>query len=128
MYGLPDAIHSDNGEPFSSTASIGGLSRLMVKFIRLGIRIERSRPGHPQDNGKHERMHRTLKEEATKPPGKNCAAQQLQLDAFQQEYNHERPHEALGQRQPARLYRPSRRLFPDVLPEITYHPPRPFRR
>lgn len=120
MYGLPDAIHHDNGEPFSSTASIGGLSRLMIKFIRLGIRVERSRPGRPQDNGKHERMHRTLKDEATKPPGKNCAAQQLKLDAFQQEYNHERPHEALGQKQPARVYRPSRRPFPAVLPEIAY--------
>lgn len=124
MYGLPDAIHHDNGEPFSSPTSVGGLSRLMVKFIRLGIRIERSRPGHPQDNGKHERMHRTLKDEATKPPGKNCAAQQLQLDVFQQEYNCERPHEALGQKQPARLYRRSRKPYPAVFPEIEY--PRSF--
>lgn len=120
MFGLPDAIHHDNGEPFCSPTSIAGLSRLMVKFIRLGIRIERSRPGHPQDNGKHERMHRTLKEEATKPPAKNCCAQQLSLDVFQTEYNHERPHEALGQKQPARLYRRSRRVFPEVLPEIEY--------
>lgn len=118
-YGLPDAFHHDNGEPFASK-SIGGLSRLMVKFIRLGIRVERSRPGHPQDNGKHERMHRTLKEETTKPPGANCAAQQAKHDIFQEEFNHERPHEALGQRQPGRVYRSSRRPFPSVLPEIEY--------
>ena len=120
MYGLPDAIHHDNGEPFVSPASMGGISRLMVKFIRLGIRIGRSRPGHPEDNGKHERMHRTLKEDATMPPGADCHAQQLKLDAFQLEFNHERPHQALGQRQPARVYRRSRRPYPSVIPEIEY--------
>lgn len=120
MYGLPDAIHHDNGEPFCSTTSLGSLSRLMVKFIRLGIRVERSRPGHPQDNAKHERMHRTLGEEATNPPGMNCADQQLKFDSFGQEFNFERPHEALGQKQPGRVYRRSRRLFPAVLPEIEY--------
>lgn len=120
MYGLPDALHHDNGEPFSSTVSVGGLSRLMVKFIRLGIRVERSRPGHPEDNGKHERMHRTLKDETTHPPGANRAAQQAKNDLFQQEFNYERPHEALGQRQPGRVYRSSRQPFPAVLPEIQY--------
>jgi transposase InsO family protein len=85
-YGLPEAIHSDNGEPFASKA-LGGLSRLSVRLIRLGIRIERSRPGHPQDNGRHERMHRTLKDETTHPVGSNMIAQQEQFDAFGAEYN-----------------------------------------
>jgi transposase InsO family protein len=111
IYGLPDAIHSDNGEPFASR-SPAGISRLSVRFIRLGIRVERSRPGKPQDNGSHERMHRTLKEEATNPPEANLAQQQIRFDAFVTEFNDERPHEAHGQRQPSRLYRVSRRLNP----------------
>jgi putative transposase len=118
-YGLPDAIHSDNGEPFASK-SLGGLSRLSVRLIRLGIRIERSRPGHPQDNGRHERMHRTLKDETTHPVGTNMMEQQEQFDAFRAEYNLERPHQALAGRTPGALYRRSLRPYPDVLPEIAY--------
>lgn len=109
-YGLPDAIHSDNGEPFASQ-SAGGLSRLSVRFLRLGIRIQRSRPGHPQDNGSHERMHLTLKQETTRPPEADLTSQQARFDAFCAEFNHERPHQALGQIPPARLYKPSRRLY-----------------
>jgi len=119
QYGLPTAIHSDNGEPFASQ-SIGGLSRLAVRFLRLGIRVERSRPGHPQDNAGHERMHRTLKDYATHPPAANLAEQQILLDAFRDEYNNVRPHEALGQKQPCRLYRPSPRPYPTLPPEIEY--------
>ena len=122
-YGLPDAIHSDNGEPFASR-SVGGLSRLAVHFIRLGIRVQRSRPGHPQDNGSHERMHRTLKEEATKPPAPNLAAQQIRFDRFRKEFNEERPHEAHGQLQPKRFYRPSKKPYRAGPPHIQY--PEPF--
>ena len=123
QYGLPDAIHSDNGEPFASR-SVGGLSRLAVRFIRLGIRVERNRPGHPQDNGSHERMHRTLKEEATKPPAANCAAQQIHFDRFRKEFNEERPHEAHGQLQPNRFYRSSKKAYRPDPPHIEY--PEPF--
>lgn len=119
IYGLPDAIHSDNGEPFASR-SVGSLSRLSVRFIRLGIRIERSRPGRPQDNGSHERMHRTLKDETTKPPEANLRAQQIRFDAFVTEFNDERPHEAHGQRQPSRFYRPSRRAYHAAAAPIQY--------
>lgn len=118
-YGLPISIYSDNGEPFASD-SIAGISRLTVRLIRLGIRVDRARPSHPQDNGRHERMHRTLKDEATKPPGRNLRAQQKQLDAFRTEYNDERPHEAIGQKQPGRLYRRSPRPSPEVISEIEY--------
>jgi hypothetical protein len=118
-YGLPEAIHSDNGEPFASR-SPGGLSRLSVRLIRLGIRVERSRPGHPQDNGRHERMHRTLKDETTHPVGADLPAQQSQFDVFQTEYNNIRPHQALAGRTPASLYHRSLRPYPEVLPEIDY--------
>lgn len=119
QYGLPDAIHSDNGEPFASR-SVGGLSRLAVRFIRLGIRVQRSRPGHPQDNGSHERMHRTLKEEATRPPAANLAEQQIRFDRFRKEFNEERPHEAHGQLQPRRFYRPSKKAYRADPPHIEY--------
>ncbi|HWA76894.1 MAG TPA: IS481 family transposase [Polyangiaceae bacterium] len=118
-FGLPDAIRTDNGPPFSSLAP-GGLSRLAIWWIRLGIRPERIMPGRPDQNGRHERMHRTLKAETARPPRSNMPAQQRRFDAFQAEYNNERPHEALGQDTPSSHYQPSLKSFPKVLPEIEY--------
>ena len=120
-HGLPRAIRSDNGPPFASNGA-GGLTRLSVRWIKLGIRLERIEPGRPQQNGRHERMHATLKAEACKPPQPSAAAQQARFDAFRQEFNHERPHEALGQCPPARLYRPSPRPWPARLEEPCYGP------
>jgi hypothetical protein len=117
--GLPVAIRSDNGVPFASPNALFNLSRLSVWWLRLGIAIERIKPGHPQQNGRHERMHLTLKKEATRPPGANSLQQQDRFDAFVQEVNHERPHEALGMKCPAELYLPSPRLY-QGLPELTY--------
>jgi len=118
-YGLPLAIRTDNGVPFV-TQAIHGLSYLNVWWMRLGILHQRSRPGCPQDNGAHERMHRTLKREAIKPVRANCAAQQRNFDAFQHEYNDERPHERLHQQTPASQYRCSARPYPDGLPAPEY--------
>ena len=118
-YGLPRAIRTDNGTPFSSLAP-GGLSRLAVWWIRLGIRPERIQPGRPEQNGRHERMHSTLKAETAKPPRSSFSAQQRAFDRFRAEYNEERPHEALGQDVPASLYRPSLRTYPRQLPEPEY--------
>jgi transposase InsO family protein len=118
-YGLPRAIRTDNGPPFSTLAP-GGLSRLAVWWIRLGIRPERIRPGRPDQNGRHERMHSTLKAETARPPRSSFSAQQRAFDRFQAEYNDERPHEALGQEVPASLYRPSLRGYPRRLPEVEY--------
>jgi transposase InsO family protein len=118
-YGLPRAIRTDNGPPFSTLAP-GGLSRLAVWWIRLGIRPERIRPGRPDQNGRHERMHGTLKAETARPPRSSFTAQQRAFDRFQAEYNDERPHEALGQQVPASLYRPSLRAYPRRLPEVEY--------
>jgi transposase InsO family protein len=118
-YGLPMTIRTDNGSPFAS-AGLGRLSALSVWWIRLGIRPVRGRPHHPQDNGRHERMHRTLKAETTRPPAAESHGQQRRFDAFRREYNQERPHEALGQRPPAGLYRPSARIYPERLPEVEY--------
>lgn len=118
-YGLPLVIRSDNGTPFASTA-IRGLSRLNVWWLRLGITPERIRPGRPQENGAHERMHRTLKAETTHPPAATARAQQHRFDAFRREYNEERPHEALGQVPPATRYTSSPRPFPERLPPIEY--------
>lgn len=118
-FGLPWTIRSDNGAPFASTG-LGRLSALSVWWIKLGIRPLRGRPHHPQDNGRHERMHRTLKAETTRPPAQESRGQQKRFDAFRKEYNDERPHEALGQRPPARLYRVSRRPFPGRIPEVEY--------
>jgi len=118
-YGLPRAIRTDNGPPFSTLAP-GGLSRLSVWWIRLGIRPERIMPGRPEQNGRHERMHSTLKAETAKPPRSSFRAQQRAFDRFQTEYNEERPHEALGQEVPASLYRPSFRSYPSQLPEPEY--------
>ena len=110
-YGLPEVIHTDNGVPFCGPSSILRLSKLSVWFLKLGIRLERSRLAKPQDNGSHERMHRTLKDEAAKPPRGNAAAQQRALNQFRRVYNQERPHHALEMRTPASIYRPSDRTY-----------------
>ena len=101
--GLPEAIRSDNGVPFASPNALFNLSKLSVRWLRLGIAIERIKPGQPQQNGRHERMHLTLKQEATRPPGLNSLQQQARFDAFQQEVNTERPHEALAMKCPAKV-------------------------
>ena len=103
-FGLPKAIRTDNGVPFASCTAFFGLSRLAVWWLRLGISIERIKPGHPQQNGRHERMHLTLKKEATKPPAKNFLQQQAKFDRFIVCYNQQRPHQALNMRYPAELY------------------------
>lgn len=110
-FGLPDRIRSDNGSPFA-TKAIGGLSRLSVWWIQLGIVPERIEPGHPEQNGRHERMHRTLKQCTASPPQANLADQQRTFDRFRRDYNDERPHEALGQTPPAAHYEPSQRPMP----------------
>lgn len=120
-FGMPRAIRTDNGPPFASTA-LQGLSRLSVWWIRLGIRPDRIRPGKPQDNGRHERMHRTLKAETAHPPQKNLRAQQKAFDQFCDQFNHERPHEALDYATPAALYSPSPLFFPRRLPELPPYP------
>jgi putative transposase len=110
-FGLPRAIRTDNGVPFACPRALFGLSKLSVWWLRLGIEIERIRPGHPQQNGRHERMHLTLKKEATRPAAKNLLQQQARFDAFIDYYNQERPHQALGMRCPAELYDPSPRPY-----------------
>jgi putative transposase len=110
-FGLPGAIRTDNGVPFASPHAFFGLSRLSVWWLRLGIEIERIQPGHPQQNGRHERMHLTLKQEATRPAGSNLLQQQARFDDFVDEYNQQRPHQALGMRYPAELYTPSARPY-----------------
>jgi transposase InsO family protein len=117
--GLPGAIRSDNGLPFASPNGLYNLSRLSVWWLRLGIAIERIKPGHPQQNGRHERMHLTLKKEATRPPGLNSLQQQARFDAFVREFNVERPHEALAMRCPAEFYTASPRPY-DGLPDLEY--------
>jgi putative transposase len=121
QYGLPLAIRTDNGPPFASI-SAGGLSPLSVWWVKLGIRPERIKPGHPEQNGRHERIHRTLKQEAMKPPAATPQAQQERCDGFLLVYNTERPHEALGQVPPAHLYVPSPRLYPEKLGDMQYPP------
>lgn len=118
-YGLPLVIHTDNGVPFASVAP-GGLSRLSLQWVRLGITPERSRLASPQDNGRHERMHSTLKQATLSPPERNPRRQQEAFDRFQQEYNHERPHEALGDQTPASCFAPSSRPMPRRVPELNY--------
>jgi transposase InsO family protein len=117
--GLPSALRSDNGVPFASPNALFNLSKLSVWWLRLGIAIERIKPGHPQQNGRHERMHLTLKKETTRPPGANSLQQQGQFDRFVQEFNVERPHEALAMRCPADLYTASTRPY-QGLPDLTY--------
>jgi transposase InsO family protein len=117
--GLPTAIRSDNGLPFASPNGLYNLSKLSVFWLRLGIQIERIKPGHPQQNGRHERMHRTLKQETTRPPGMNALQQQARFDAFISEFNEERPHEAIDMRVPAEVYAPSSRAYTG-LPDVQY--------
>jgi transposase InsO family protein len=117
--GLPEAIRTDNGLPFASPNGLYNLSRLSVWWLRLGIAIERIKPGKPTQNGRHERMHLTLKTETTRPPGMNSLQQQARFDDFVSEFNQERPHEALAMQTPAELYRPASRPYRG-LPEIDY--------
>ena len=121
-YGLPQAIRTDNGVPFASSNALFGLSRLSVWWLRLGINLERIKPGNPQQNGRHERMHLTLKKEATKPASYNFLQQQDRFDRFVGVYNNERPHQALDGRYPAELYTPSPRVYraPDP-PQYPFH-------
>jgi len=118
-FGLPGAIRTDNGGPFASAHALYGLSKLSVWWLRLGIQIERIKPGHPQQNGRHERMHLTLKKEATKPAAANVLQQQARFDAFIARYNQERPHQALGMKVPADLYARSSRDY-HGLTDLTY--------
>lgn len=117
--GLPDAIRSDNGVPFASPNALFNLSKLSVWWLRLGIAIERIKPGNPQQNGRHERMHLTLKKETTRPPNMNSLQQQARFDEFLSEFNTERPHEALGMKRPADIYVPSSKPY-SGLPELAY--------
>lgn len=117
--GLPRAIRTDNGVPFASPNALFNLSKLSVWWLRLGIGIERIKPGNPQQNGRHERMHLTLKLETTKPAGANFLQQQAKFDEFIHEFNTERPHQALGQKPPAAFYTPSARAY-EGLPELDY--------
>lgn len=118
-HGLPDRIRSDNGVPFA-TIALARLSALSVWWVRLGVLPDLIEPASPQQNGRHERMHRTLKAEATRPPEADARAQQRAFDRFRREYNDERPHEALGQATPASRYTPSPRPYPARLPALEY--------
>ena len=121
-FGLPNAIRTDNGVPFASAHAMFGLSRLSVWWLRLGISIERIKPGRPQQNGRHERMHLTLKKEATRPHSYNFLQQQARFDDFIEVYNNERPHQALGGKYPGEVYTPSAREFlPPQVPEYPFH-------
>lgn len=118
-HGMPRAIRTDNGTPFAGTG-LGRLSRLSVWWTRLGIHHQRIVPSHPEQNGAHERMHKTLKAHTARPPQANRKAQQRCFDQFRQEYNDQRPHEALGQKTPASLYQNSPRPYPSRLPQVQY--------
>jgi hypothetical protein len=118
-FGLPTAIRTDNGPPFASRGP-GGLSKLSVWWIKLGIRPERIEPGHPEQNGRHERMHRTLKEETATPPKSTLREQQRIFDDFRRRFNELRPHEALGQKSPRHFYQPSLRVLPQALDDPSY--------
>lgn len=117
--GLPEVIRTDNGTPFASTG-LGGLSPLSIWWIKLGIIPERIAPGCPEQNGRHERLHRTLKAETATPPQTTIPQQQQAFDHFRHEYNHERPHEAIGNRTPDSLYQPSPRPYPRRVSEVAY--------
>jgi hypothetical protein len=125
--GLPEAMRSDTGPPFASRG-FTGLTQLSAWWIRLGIRLDRTRPGSPQDNGRLERLHRTLKAEACQPPRQTLDAQQTAFDTFRREYNNERPHEALDMKTPASCYQPSARSYPEVVPPPQYPPEAQTRR
>jgi putative transposase len=118
-FGLPQAIRTDNGVPFASRSAIFGLSKLSVWWLRLGICIERIKPAHPEQNGRHERMHLTLKKEATKPAAKNFLQQQGKFDDFVECYNNERPHQALNMQYPGEIYTPSLRSY-NGLSDVEY--------
>lgn len=118
-YGLPEVIRTDNGTPFASRG-LGGLSRLSYWWIRLGIHPERIEPGHPEQNGRHERIHKTLKDHTARPPAKTIVQQQRRFNEFCVEYNKHRPHEALEMQTPSECYSGSTRLFPSRLPEAIY--------
>lgn len=118
-YGLPGAIRTDNGPPFASRG-VAGLSRLSLEWIKLGIRHERIDAGQPQQNGRHERMHQTLKQDAASPPAANGRSQQRRFDRFSREFNQERPHEALGMATPASVYEPSGRVHPGPVGDLRY--------
>lgn len=125
--GLPLSIRVDNGAPFGGTAA-RGLSRLSVWWLQLGIAVDFSRPAHPEDNAAHEQMHRVLKAENSNPPAPNIAAQNRRLERWRRQYNHDRPHEGLGQRPPAHNYSRSPRPFPSSLAPWSYPSNLPVRR
>ncbi len=118
-YGLPEVVRTDNGTPFASRG-LGGLGRLSYWWIRLGIHPERIEPGHPEQNGRHERIHKTLKDHTARPPAKTLAQQQRRFNEFCVEYNEYRPHEALEMHTPSQCYCSSTRVFPSRLPEVSY--------
>lgn len=120
-WGLPDRVHSDNGVPFG-TSGHGRFSMISVRLMKYGVLPTYNRPGHPQDNGRHERMHRTLLEGAMIPPGRELEDQQRKFDEFRRIFNHERPHEGLDLDRPAQRHQPSRRPFPTDEPELLYEP------
>jgi len=119
-YGLPIKMLTDGGVPFASPRSVRRLSRLSVWWIKLGIEPVLIEPGHPEQNGCHERMHRTLKATTARPPASCMRAQQRSFNRFRTEYNEERPHEGLGMKRPAELYRASSRPYPGRTPEVDY--------
>jgi transposase InsO family protein len=121
VFGLPTVVRTDNGAPFASTG-LAGLSHLSVWWLRLGIVLDPIRPGHPEENASHERFHRTLKRETAQPPAGSCSAQQRRFNTFGPEYNHVRPHEALGQIPPGEVYEPSCRSMPAALPPLLTAP------
>ena len=118
-YGLPDRIRTDNGAPFASIA-LGRLSRLSIWWVRLGIIPDLIEPGMPSQNGKHERMHKTLKAETTRPPAQDIRSQQKRFNSFVKEFNTQRPHESLDMKFPSELYKPSLRKMPNKLPPLEY--------
>jgi putative transposase len=126
-YGLPHALRTDNGPPFATTGA-GQLSRLAVWWMKLGIQLDRIAAGHPEQNGRHERFHLTLQQDTATPPAATAAAQQRRFTRMCREFNTVRPHEALGQQPPARVYRPSSRPYPERLADPWYDPTHQVRR